>query len=202
MAKFCPKCGTQLEEGAKFCPSCGEPIAAAQAQPEQTQQQYQQTPPRQEQYQQQNYQQVPPQGAQVPPQYAANDYTNRFHPQDIATHKGMSVLSYIGILVLIPFFAEKNSPYTRFHAVQGMYFFLCTIVLNVISGILGLVVRVPQTVFGVVYAYVTPWPVTLIQWLITICILTFMIIGIVYAATGKAKELPLIGKLTKLGWFK
>lgn len=22
-AKFCPKCGTELKEGAKFCPKCG-----------------------------------------------------------------------------------------------------------------------------------------------------------------------------------
>ena len=25
MAKFCSKCGTQLEEGIKFCPKCGQP---------------------------------------------------------------------------------------------------------------------------------------------------------------------------------
>lgn len=27
---FCPKCGTQVEDGAKFCPNCGEGIGLAQ----------------------------------------------------------------------------------------------------------------------------------------------------------------------------
>ncbi|WP_080768486.1 zinc-ribbon domain-containing protein [Apilactobacillus kunkeei] len=25
-AKFCPKCGNELKEGAKFCPKCGAQI--------------------------------------------------------------------------------------------------------------------------------------------------------------------------------
>ena len=45
---YCPKCGSEVADGAKFCPSCGAPIAAA-PQPQQPQQapqspQYQQAP--------------------------------------------------------------------------------------------------------------------------------------------------------------
>ena len=32
---FCPKCGTQLEDGARFCPTCGRQVnGAPAAQPE------------------------------------------------------------------------------------------------------------------------------------------------------------------------
>lgn len=30
---FCPKCGTQCEDGARFCQSCGNTIAGVQAEP-------------------------------------------------------------------------------------------------------------------------------------------------------------------------
>lgn len=29
---FCPKCGTQLEDGSAFCAACGSPIAGSQPQ--------------------------------------------------------------------------------------------------------------------------------------------------------------------------
>lgn len=32
---FCPKCGTQLQDGAEFCPSCGAQLGQQQAQPQQ-----------------------------------------------------------------------------------------------------------------------------------------------------------------------
>ncbi len=231
MAKFCVNCGTQMEDDALFCPACGTPVAQAQ-QPGQVPPQgdsgyqqtppqgnpgYQQTPPQGNPGYQQTppqgnpgYQQTPPQGnpgyQQTPPQgnpnyqqYAPNgssfmpDHTAQYHPQDIANNKAMGILSYIGILVLIPFFAEKNSPWVRFHAVQGMYLFLCEIALSIISGILGVVKYVS---FGTYYIFGA------IQWIISLVTIAYIVLGIVFAATGKAKELPLVGKLMRLGWFR
>ena len=48
------------------------------------------------------------------------DYTDSFHPQDIAQNKAMAILAYLGILVLIPIFAAKNSAFAKFHANQGL----------------------------------------------------------------------------------
>lgn len=214
MAKFCTKCGAQMEDDAQFCPACGAK-AAEQQQPQGTQQQTYTEPnqqPNQGQQQtweqpnqnQQTWDQKVNQGAQnFAKATQMNDYTGNFHPNDIGYNKGYSVLSYIGILVLIPFLSQrgKGSPYTRFHAIQGMYLFLCNIALGIVNMLLGLI-RVNQSYFGFVeYSYV-PWPVRVIQVLISIVSLTYMILGIVFAATGQAKDLPLVGKLRKLGWFK
>ena len=65
------------------------------------------------------------------------DYTAQFDPQDIASNKVMGVLAYIGILVLIPIFAAKNSPFARFHANQGLILFIAELCLMVISWLLG-----------------------------------------------------------------
>ena len=93
------------------------------------------------------------------------DTTAEFDSKDITDNKVMAVLAYIGILFLIPLLAAPNSRFARFHANQGLVLFLGLIpfVGWIISGAIGIV-----------------------------C-LAFMIIGIVNAANGKAKELPLIG---------
>ena len=89
----------------------------------------------------------------------------------------MAVLAYIGILFLIPLLAAKDSKFARFHANQGLILFLAGIVASIASGIL-------------VWIPVIGW---LISILLSIALLVFMILGIVNAAQGKAKELPLIG---------
>ena len=56
MAKFCKKCGAQLNDNASFCPGCGEQLSAPQAPPVQQQsapppvQQQYYAPPQQQQY--------------------------------------------------------------------------------------------------------------------------------------------------------
>lgn len=214
MAKFCTKCGAQMADDAQFCPACG---AKVEQQSQNTQQTY--TDPNQgaqqpNQNQQQNWgqqnqnqqtwDQKVNQGAQnFAKATQMNDYTNRFHPNDIAYNKGFSVLSYIGFLALIPFLSQrgKGSPYTRFHATQGMYLLLCDIAVSIVNLLLGLI-RVSERYFGVaIYSYV-PWPIRVIQALLSIATLAYSVLGIVFAATGQARDLPLVGKLRKLGWFK
>ena len=89
----------------------------------------------------------------------------------------MAILAYIGILFLIPLLAAQNSGFARFHTNQGLILFLAEVVLSAASGILGLIPIVGWIVSGAV----------------GILCLALMIIGIVNAANGKAKELPLIG---------
>jgi uncharacterized membrane protein len=175
---FCSKCGTQMSDGVKFCPSCGNPAEGNQQQ--QQQQQYQQ------------YQQ-PGQGANYsnPFQNVMNtaDSTSSYHPQDIAANKTMAILAYIGILVLIPIFAVQNSPYTRFHANQGLLLFIC-------EAILGILWMIVARAFLFVWGLLTFF--SIIFWLISIGLLLLAILGIVNAVNGKAKELPLIGKIRLL----
>ena len=44
------------------------------------------------------------------------DQTSEFTKEEIDNGKGMAILSYIGILVLIPYFAEKNNKFVVFHS--------------------------------------------------------------------------------------
>lgn len=209
MAKFCSNCGAQLDDAAQFCPGCGtktaEPQQAQQQTPppgaEQAQQQGQQQG-QQNQYQQQyQYQQTPPQQGRAQQEFndamRMNDYTAQFHPQDIANNKAMAILSYIGILTLIPYFAEKQSPYVRFHAVQGMYLFLTALAVSICGSILGVIFAFIPFIGAVISGLIG-----FVFGLLGLGCFALMIVGIVYAATDKAKDLPVIHKFRKLGWFK
>ena len=104
------------------------------------------------------------------------DTTNEYDPADIANNKVMAVLAYFGILVLIPIFAAKESKFARFHANQGLVLWLATIILNAIG--------------------IIPIIGTIISLIGSIAAFVLFILGIINAATGKAKELPIIGKIS------
>ena len=94
--------------------------------------------------------------------------------KDIDDNKVMAILAYIGILVLVPILAAKESPFARFHANQGLILFLLFIACSIIMVIpvIGWIVGMVGSLFGFV------------------C----FIMGIINAIGGKMKELPLIGK--------
>ncbi len=109
------------------------------------------------------------------------DYTEEMDPQDIEKNKVMAVLAYLGILVLIPLFAAKDSKFARFHCGQGLVLLIAEVIVSVVASILGLI-PVVRVIFGI------------ISGLLGLCFLVLLIIGIVNAVNGKAKELPVIGK--------
>lgn len=112
------------------------------------------------------------------------DHTAEFDRSDIENNKVMGILSYIGILVLIPIFAAKNSKFARFHANQGLVLAIAEAIVWTVLGILGIVLSyVP--VIRVIFA--------ITRWLISLAILVPNVLGIVNAAMGRAKELPVIG---------
>ena len=82
-------------------------------------------------------------------------------------------------LRLFPLFAAKESKYARFHTNQGIILFIVSFVLGFISGFIGFI----------------PFIGMLISTVINIVTFILMVIGIVNAATGKAKKLPFIGNL-------
>lgn len=131
------------------------------------------------------YQQPPFPGANTP-----NDQTNQFDPRDIEQNKVMAILAYFGILVLVPIFAAKESKFARYHANQGLILFIASIVLWIAVSILSYVILAIS------------WKLSFIASLLSLAlwvgILVLSIMGIINAANGKAKELPVIGKFQLL----
>ena len=103
----------------------------------------------------------------------------QFTQEDIQNNKVMAVLSYFGILALIPFLAAKESPYAQFHAKQGLTLFIVEIVYSVLSVILAFIPVIGLIVSGV----------------LGLCVFVLAILGIVNAVQGQAKELPIIGMI-------
>jgi len=154
---FCSKCGAVVEENVKFCASCGAPVEPDAAQNNTAQTVFDKFTD-------------------------TEDTTAAFSPEDIDKNKVMAVLSYIGLLVLIPIFAAKDSPYARFHANQGLVLLLAEIVYNIATGIINAIVGL-----------------AILKMILSIAGLLFlilMIMGLVNSATGKAKKLPIIGDIS------
>ena len=82
----------------------------------------------------------------------------------------------MGILFILPLLVNGGqSRYAKYHANQGFILFLANIVVGIASAILG---KIP--VLGAVLSA-----------LLSLASLALMIIGIINAANGKAKQLPL-----------
>ena len=115
------------------------------------------------------------------------DVTDTLDPNDIQNNKVMAVLAYLSWLVLIPLFAAKNSAFARFHVKQGLLLAICEIIIAVVFAILNAILGAILPVLLIV--------TSIINWVINIIFFVLSIIGIVNAAQGKAKELPIIGKM-------
>lgn len=153
--KYCESCGAKIEGNSKICPVCGAKLNLNDSEKKA------QTQTRIEE--------------------AFNNFTNTanttadFSPEDIANNKLMSVIAYLGVLVMIPLFIARESPYARYHTNQGLVLFLFSL-LSYAAGFI-------------------PY----IGWIIGAVISTFdlllLIVGVLNAIKGEAKELPIIGKI-------
>ncbi len=174
---FCGKCGTKVEEGIKFCSNCGEAIGAPA--PEQ---QAQQAPPVAERpaANQNDF------SAKVAALNNTADTTADYDANDISQNKAMGILAYFGPLCFIPMFAAKGSKFARFHANQGLVLLIACVAWSIASSILNSIILAIS------------WRLYFITSIISLLSIVFAIlaiIGIINAANGKAKELPIIGKI-------
>ena len=151
--QYCKKCGAQLEDDAKVCTACGAPV---------------EEPAKANDL-----------GNKVAALNNTADHTGEYDAQDIEQNKLMGILAYLGILVLIPIFAAKESKFARFHANQGLILLIC----GVIVGVLGCIPIIGTFIIGPIGGLI---------------VFILMIIGIINVANGRAKELPVIGKYTIL----
>ncbi len=167
---YCMKCGAKVDDGIRFCPYCGAEIPLDQGQYDQQGRQYYDYGGQQSQYDQQGPYDQPREGY--------------FHPEDVRANKVMAVLSYIGILVLIPLLAgNKNSEYLRHHINQGLVIWIGSILADILS---------EGTVLGFVL-FSSFWPFELAGGILGLVFFILMIVGIVDACRGAGRKLPVVG---------
>lgn len=117
---------------------------------------------------------------------------------DVQNNKIIALLSYLGILFLIPMFVKKTSPYCRFHVAQGANLFAFNFVYFIATRILLAIIG---TIFPGTYTYYWYTPslmystFNLIFSLGYIFFLILCVIGIINSVKGEKKELPVIGKV-------
>lgn len=106
---------------------------------------------------------------------APYDHTPEFDPADIADNKIFAMLSYLSILVVIPLFAVKGSPYTDFHVRQGLKL---------------LILEAAAAMLAVLLSWTVVFAVAAVVAEIIIVVLSLM--GLFSVGNNQAKELPII----------
>lgn len=109
------------------------------------------------------------------------DTTAEYDPQDIEKNKLFAILAYISWLVLVPIFVAKDSKFAKFHVNQGLVLAIVEIICWVAFGILR---RLP----------LIGWIFGIAEGLVSLVCFLLAVVGVINAANGKAKELPIVGK--------
>lgn len=95
-------------------------------------------------------------------------------PKKEGDNKLMGILSYIGVLCLIPLLTKKDDEFVFFHAKQGLVLFIAEVITAFVAAI---------PFIGWVIA-----PLASLLWII------LSIVGIINVLGDKTKELPVLGK--------
>jgi uncharacterized membrane protein len=95
-------------------------------------------------------------------------------PADAEKNKVIAILAYF--IFFIPLLAAKDSKFAMYHGNQGLVLFLTTLVVYIV---------------GIVVPFIG-WFIILPLGMVVVLI--FAILGIINAAGGQMKPLPLIGK--------
>lgn len=98
--------------------------------------------------------------------------------------KTTDIVAYISFIGLIIAFAAGTREQSKFHMNQSLVLVITEIVLSVVSGIAGGIVGIIP-ILGLI--------LSLVAGVCSIVCFVFMILGIMNAAKGEEKPLPLIG---------
>ncbi|SHG35334.1 DUF4870 domain-containing protein [Ornithinibacillus halophilus] len=100
--------------------------------------------------------------------------------KDASENKGMAILAYIGFLFIVPLLAAKESEFAKFHTNQGILLFILGVAISIVGSIIPFI------------GWLIILPFGYLAWLV------LAIMGIINAANGKKKALPLIGGINIL----
>lgn len=175
---FCSKCGKEIKDEAAFCPYCGAKTTEEATKEKATDEN--EAGKAAENAENEDF------AAKIAKLNDTKDTTSEFDKEDIDNNKGMSILAYLSWLVLIPIFAAKKSKYAQFHANQGLILAIIDTAYWIINGVITGILMVVSPIASAIVCAITG--------LFGLVFLVLVILGIVNAASGKAKELPVIGK--------
>ena len=167
---ICPKCGMQNKDDARFCGVCGTVLNTSTGNQNRQDQQTQQKT---------NDSSEKTKNMGNSPNQPPHDR------KDIDINKNYAIVSYILFLFIVPILFAKDSKFARFHANQGLVLFICEIGISTIFGILTPIFTTILPILGLVF--------NTISGLFSLLFIALAVIGIINAANGKVKELPVIG---------
>ena len=116
--------------------------------------------------------------------------TSQTSPSSPGTSKVLSIISYISILWLISYIVNRNQGMNRevdFHVKQGMR-------LSILSIVAWIAMMVIEAVTGL-FGFIGIGIYQAIRFIKNLALFGLMVYGIINAATGQQKRLPIIGDL-------
>ena len=168
---YCVSCGMNLPPGVNFCPKCGQANVLIGE-------------PRTENIKKS------PGGANRYRDLAPAEALPYDDEADIFNNKVFAVFAYLNVLILIPVFAAKGSKFAAYHINQGLLLILYYLVVAIF---LGIITAVFVSISWRIYA------ITVILWMLYwLGGIVMIILGVVNAASGKKKPLPVVGGITLL----
>ena len=107
--------------------------------------------------------------------------------EDAVANKGVAICAYFGLLWLVPLLTTaKHSPFAKFHTNQAIIITIVSAALNLVAKLFGWILEHMWWRFY--------WVSLGFSIVVMLFALALMIWGIVYAAQGKMKEIPVIGQ--------
>jgi uncharacterized membrane protein len=108
----------------------------------------------------------------------------KFEADDVLERKILAALSYLIILIIIPYFTSRQDRFVHFHLKQGVIVLVCWIAYWITSVILNAIpyMEIVRAIF---------FPIT------ALLILILMVIGILNCYNYREKELPILGYLAR-----
>ncbi len=161
----CNKCGAIVPNDELICPVCHEKIEAKTTADEISE--------------------------KIKKMGKTEDYTGAYSKKDAEDNQIMALLCYIPLVCLYPLICEaKKSPFVKFHANAGLVLFIAEILAGVILEILGLVFGIipfVNIIVGII--------LRILSILLGLSFFAGVVYGIYQTITGKAIDLPIIGKI-------
>lgn len=125
-----------------------------------------------------------------------NDDSNIKKEIEINTNtKLIAILSYLGILSLIPYYSSKDDEFINYHAKEGMNLLLIWLIYYVLYNALTQIKVNTPCMYGLIVCKVTPWYIKSFLLILGLFIITIAMIGILNVIRGEKNKLPFIKKL-------